>query len=170
MAHLEKLVLLLTLSFSLLTAAQEKKQIDEGRDKMRARLEQLFMWRVSDRLQLTPDKESQFSAEYKKLSDEKTQDSRKMDDIVEKISKETDSKKKAKLVGDYEDTLKKYTQVQLTEITSMKKIFNVDQMADYVLLKRDMIHKFRDVLTTPTTAVAKSPDKKLKEPEVFQEK
>jgi len=44
---------------------------------MRSRLEQLFIWRVSDRLQLTPDEETKFTEAYKKLSDDRSNLSKK---------------------------------------------------------------------------------------------
>jgi hypothetical protein len=146
---------------------------EEGKEKMRSRLEQLFIWRVSDKLQLTPDEETKFAAEYKKLSEDRADAFHKMDDILNKLSEVKDDKKaRAKLLSEYEEASKKSVRVQDNELPAMKKIFTQDQLVEYVLLKREMFHKFRDALaTSKTTSVADSPDKpKLKEPEVIQQK
>jgi antirestriction protein len=137
------------LCFSLLAIAGTKETDNksvEGSQKMRARLEQLFIWRVSDRLHLTSEEEAKFTAEYKRLSDERTQASAKMEDILAKLGDEKVKKTKVKLLSDYEEVFKKYTDIQQEEMTAMKKLFDTDRLADYVLLKRDMRHRFRDVL------------------------
>jgi hypothetical protein len=119
---------------------------ETGIQKMRSRLEQLFIWRVSDRLHLSPEEEAKFSAEYKKLSEQRTQASAKMETILTKLGSEKSKSAKVKLLADYESVFKRYTEIQQDEMAAMKKLFDTDRLADYVLLKRDMRHRFRDVL------------------------
>lgn len=163
------LFLTLTLSFSTARAQEE------GREKMRTRLEQLFIWRVSDKLQLTPDEETKFTNAYKKLSEDRSAATHKMEDIATKLSEapKDDKKARAKLLNEYIMANKKYVELQENEMPVMKKIFSSDQLVDYVLLKREMFHKFREALgSAKSTATADTPESKpkLKDPEVIQEK
>jgi len=147
-------------------------QDGDSKEKMRNRLEQLFIWRVSDRLGFTPDEESRFATEYKKLTEDRAAALHKLDDIVNRMSAAKDDKKaKAKLFSEWEEANKKSVKVQENEIPALKKILTQDQLVEYVLLKREMFHKFKDALSTSkTTSVAGQQDKqKLKEPEVIQE-
>jgi hypothetical protein len=168
--HLIVALVILGLTISFVGRAQSDDEGKDEKSKMRQRLEQLFIWRVSDRLDLTTEEEEKFNEEYKKLSEERAKVTQKTDHILDQLSKEKTDKGKGKLLGEYEDALKD-ANLQLKELTAMKKIFDSKQLADYVLLKRDMFHKFRNVLISDTSA-AKSPGPKapIKEPQVFQEK
>jgi hypothetical protein len=168
-------IFLLSLILTLICVATPKARAEEEvKEKMRSRLEQLFIWRVSDKLQLTPDEETKFTNAYKKLSDDRTAAFRKIDDIVSKLAEQKDDKKaRAKLWIEYEDASKKANKVQENEIPTLKKIFTTDQLVEYVVLKREMFHKFREALGSAksTATAADTPEKaKLKEPEVIQEK
>jgi hypothetical protein len=146
---------------------------DDKTDKMKQRLEQLFVWRVSDRLSLTPSQEQEFSSEFHKISEERSKLSGKMDSLLDDMDKDKqDSSKVAKLLAEYELTLKQYNALQLREMEVMKRVFDSKKLAEYVLLKREMTQKFKDVLSSQNTvSSAKNPDKtNLKEPQVIQEK
>ena len=117
-------------------------------EKMKQRLEQLFIWRVSDRLQLTPAEESKFTDEFHKLSEERAKLSQDLDVTLDQIDKEKDnSDKTSKLLADYTSELKKYNSMQGKEMDAMSHLFGTKKMVQYVLLKREMTQKFRDVLS-----------------------
>lgn len=135
-------------------------------EKMRQRLEQLFVWRVSDRLQLSTQEENRFSGEFKKLSDEKMKLSQDLDSLLDQMEAAKDDKKKSSdLLREYGVTLKKYTQSQNKELEVMEHLLGPRKMVQYVLLKREMTQKFKDVLTQSSGS-----GPVLKEPQVIQEK
>lgn len=116
-------------------------------EKMKQRLEQLFIWRVSDRLQLTPAEESKFTDEFHKLSEERAKLSQQLEATLDQIDKEKDSiDKTSKLLAEYTSELKRYNAMQGKELDSMSHLFGTKKMVQYVLLKREMTQKFRDVL------------------------
>jgi hypothetical protein len=112
---------------------------------------------------LTPQEEAKFTAEYKKLSEERTSLADKIDDTLKSLAAtaKTDKKTRAKLLSEYEMATKKMAQIQQSEIPAMKKIFNEDRFVEYVLLKREVLKKFREVLATapaaPPAKVASAP-------------
>lgn len=152
-------------------------------EKMRQRLEQLFVWRVSDRLQLTPTQETKFTEEFHKLSDERSKLSQELDSTLDQIDKEKEnSDKSTKLLSDYTSALKRYNTMQSKEMDVMGHLFGTKKMVQYVLLKREMTQKFKDLLssnatngspgtvsgTLPVERGAEKPS--LKEPQVIEQK
>lgn len=155
------------------TKTHGSQNFDEKSEKMRQRLEQLFAWRVSDRLQFTPDEEQKFNEQFKKLSAEKFKLAQDLDVIMDKIENEKGKDKEAsKLLNAYQVNLKKTNDLQLKELQIMKKMFGSKRLVDYVLLKREMTQKFKDVLSQNSSLQAKGPGEKpnLEEPKVTQEK
>jgi hypothetical protein len=148
-------------------------------DKMRSRLEQLFIWRVSDRLRLKPQEETKFTTEYKKLCDERLKLSSEVDQQLGSIEKSRgDRVALSKGLADYQALVKKQSLLQIKEIETMGKIFDPVKMAEYLLLKRDLTEKFKDVVASAAprpapAAVSDEPAGKagtvVPEPVVIQE-
>jgi hypothetical protein len=189
----QKFCLVMILALTLRSSADELPKINPSvqvplassiqnnkSDKMRSRLEQLFTWRVSDRLQLSPDDEIKFNEEFKKLSNEKNALALELEGLLEKIAQQKDNDKvTSKLMAEYQKGLKKNADLQIKELKEIKKLFGNRRLVQYVLLKKEMTQKFKDVLSQNPTIEAKntehpspssSPDEKLKDPEVIQEK
>jgi len=161
-------VLIVVCTLPILGYANEK---DEKSEKMRQKLEQLFEWRVSDRLQFSPDEEIKFKDEFKKFSVQKTKLTQELDALIDQIEKKKgDEKSIPKLLNAYEDNLRKGNELQLREIQAMKRMFGNKRLVEYVLLKREMTQKFKDVLTQNSMQAKASGGPVLKEPEVIQEK
>ncbi|MDZ4676957.1 MAG: hypothetical protein SGI74_05545 [Oligoflexia bacterium] len=147
--------------------AQNSK--DDKADKMRQRLEQLFVWRVSDRLQLTPTEEIKFNSEFKKISDKKTQVSNRLESLLDQLEKKkSDTATSTKLLKEYQEVLKQHNALQSNEMEVMGKMFGHKKLVEYVLLKKEMTQKFKDVLTHGQTKAVEN--KTFKDPEVIQEK
>lgn len=139
---------------------------EDKSDKIRQRVEQLFVWKVSDRLQLTPDQESKFEAAFKKITEEKQKNSQELDTALVNLEKaKADKKQSAKLLKTYLDLIKKSNQLPNREMDTVSKIFGSEKMVEYVLLKREMTQKFKDALVQGRDSKAE-----LKEPSVIQEK
>ena len=140
-------------------------------EKMKQRLEQLFIWRVSDRLQLTPGEESKFTDQFKKLSEERAKLSQELESTLDKIDKDKEnSERTSKLLTDYTSVLRKYNQVQSKEMDVMSKLFGTKKMVQYVLLKREMTQKFKDVLSQQSSGTKPVEKANLKEPEIIEQK
>lgn len=117
--------------------------------KMKQRLEQLFVWRVSDKLSFTPKEENQFVEQYKKLSDEKLKLVNHAEETLAQIEKnKSDVKKSQLLVKEYLGIQAQINQLSSKEIQNIEKLFGSSRAAEYVLLKREMTQKFKDALTS----------------------
>ncbi len=117
-------------------------------EKMKQRLEQLFMWRVSDRLQLSTSEEMHFEVEYKKISEEKRILRGRSDEVAAQLDqRKADKKLSTKLMQEYLDVMKKLNGLPSKEILMVEKLFGSSKAAEYVLLKREMMKKFKDMLS-----------------------
>jgi hypothetical protein len=74
-----------------------------------------------------------------------------------------------RLLAEYRDTLKSYNECQTRELDSLKKVFDSKKLSQYMLVKRDMTRRFKDVLSQGNAQASRS-QPALKEPEVIQEK
>src|ERR1019366_6952747 len=116
----QRKVFLHLLILTIICAAVPTRAQEDGKEKMRSRLEQLFIWRVSDKLQLSPDEETKFATEYRKLSEDRANAFHKMDEILNKLADLKDDKKaRAKLLNEYEEASKKSVRVQDNELPAM---------------------------------------------------
>jgi hypothetical protein len=153
-------------------SAQSPKKEDKA-DKMRHRLEQLFIWRVADRLGLSTQEEARFNEEFTKLTHEKSDLQQKLEASLAKIAQDKADKKLAKKnLAEYQSTLKKYNLLQTKEMEVLGQILGPDRMVEYVLLKQEMTQKIKDVLVQGARPASGPGTEKasLKEPEIIQEK
>lgn len=151
------------LTTSLSWAVESQKS-----EKIKDRLEKLFVWRVSDRLGLTPEQEEKFNKKYSDLSSERRVLTGQLTDAMNEMervkAKSADSDKALKK---YREILNKLSTLQQKELDELGKDFGPQKMVEYILLKREMTEKFKDVLTQAPQASGST--KTLKEPEVIQE-
>jgi flagellar motility protein MotE (MotC chaperone) len=149
--------------------AQEKGEQTES--KVKGRLEQLYLWKVSDRLNLNAEQEARFKTIYKEITDNRARLSGEMDKCLGQIEKSKGNAAEVqKHVTKYEDLLKQYNGVSTEEFDRMKRFLGTAKFGEYLLLKREMTQKLKDVISTGglnlQTKAARSP---LKDPEVIQE-
>jgi hypothetical protein len=146
-------------------------------DKMRSRLEQLFIWRVSDRLRLSTTEETRFTTEYRKLTEERQHVNQEIDKSLDRLQKARGNKAQlSEALAEYQRHLKKLNALQTQEMEVMGKILNSDRLAEYILLKRELTEKFRDAVAVAPTGVGNvaptggAASEKSQEPQVIQEK
>lgn len=121
---------------------------DTKSDKAKQRLEQLFLWKVSDRLQLSPKEENQMATEFKKIADEKSKLAVQAEELWAKIEKsKTDKNKSAQLLKEHLSIQSKLHNLQLKEVQTVEKLFGSQRASEYVLVKRELMQKIRDLLT-----------------------
>ncbi|MCC6276389.1 MAG: hypothetical protein IT289_00585 [Oligoflexia bacterium] len=149
--------------------AVEKGEASDS--KVKNRLEQLYLWKVSDRLKLTPDQEAKFRAIYKEIVEARNKAASEIEKCLNQIeAAKGNSKTVQKLVAQYESLLAEYNTVSVKELERLKKFMGSEKLSEYLLLKREMTQKLKDVIShgglNLQTKAASSP---LKDPEVIQE-
>ncbi|MBK9293138.1 MAG: hypothetical protein IPM57_01645 [Oligoflexia bacterium] len=129
---------------------------DSKADKAKQRLEQLFIWKVSDKLQLSPKEEEKWATEYKKLADQKGKLTVKAEELMGKIenSQMADKAKATQLLKEHLAVQSEIHKLQLKEVQIVEKLFGSQKATQYVLVKREMLQKIRDLLSERNHASA----------------
>ncbi len=128
-----------------------------GTEKAKSRLEELFLWKISDTLGLTNDEEEKFRANFKSLNDKKSKASQELDRLMTDMEKQADQKKLYQSLEDYNKSLASYNGVQLEEAKSMRKILGDTRFAQYLIMKRDLNQKLKNMLSTPSRPESAQP-------------
>lgn len=119
--------------------------------KTRTRLVELFAWKVSDVLNLTPAEETQFTALYRDLSTRRLKAGEDLDKLVREIEKNKDSKSLDELIRKYRSSLAQYNSLQEQEISEIQKLLGTQRLAKYIVLKDQLGQKLKDYISQPTS-------------------
>lgn len=128
-----------------------------GTEKAKSRLEELFLWKISDTLGLTNDEEEKFRTNFKSLNDKKSKASQELDRLMTEMEKQSDQKKLSQSLEDYNKSLASYSNVQMDEAKSMRKLLGDKRFAQYLILKRDLNQKLKNMLSTPSRPESTQP-------------
>jgi hypothetical protein len=161
-------VISIGISLSVLSLL-ESSQAANSPSKSRSRIEELFVWRVSDTLGLTPDVESRFSMEFKKLSEKKANLWDELESLLNAIDHEKDPKKLAASLAKYKKKMILHGKIQIEEFETFEKLFGKEKFAKYLVLKRDLTQKLKDFISTPSRPDSTPPKRQLEEPKVIQD-
>jgi hypothetical protein len=164
--------LLFTAAVFALSLSSSAYAVDaDPTEKVKNRIETLFIWRVADKLSLSPTQENSFSKIYRDASRERQEYAQQMDKILDQMEEVKKDAEYDKLFKDYSALLRKYNDCQVHELDALKKIFDSKKLSQYVLVKRDMTKRFKDVVSAGGAGQSPKPASvPLKDPEVIQEK
>lgn len=115
-------------------------------DKNRARVEELFLWKVSDALALDSKQEIEFSKIMKKLREDKARLDGQMEDVLRKIDAQKDEKAQISLLEEYKGYLREYSSYQSREIEQLDKLLGPQKVAKYLVLKEKLINRLKGAL------------------------
>lgn len=130
--------------------------------KSRQRLQELFIWKVSDHLELSAEEDSKFRSILADLNKKKQKASIQMKASIRALDKEPNKSKRSELLSSYQKQLKLYLAVQEEEMTSLAKLFNEEKMAKYLVVKSKLTENLRVLMGSGV----KSTKKKLAKPKV----
>ena len=141
-------------SFCLLTA--------NAGDKGRKRLEELFIWKVSDILELTSEQDSEFRSIIEDLNQKKLQANIDMRASIRAIEKAEKKEVQIKLIEAYKKQLNAYLAVQKEELDRLEDLFGSEKLAKYLVVKSKLTQNIKVLMgNNGETKV-----KKLAKPEV----
>lgn len=133
----------------------------------RNRVEELFIWKVSDELKLSVPEEKSFAEMIKGLNQRRSLVNESLQDILKQLSESKTTKEKEKLLSDQKRQLRNYNELSLEEADRVQKLFGIDRAAQYFVLKNDLTNRLKTVLASPEKT---TPPKKLGPPQVIEEK
>jgi len=130
---------------------------NSGVEHAKSRLEELFLWKVSEGLSLKTQEEEHFRGEFKKLSQKRYKISEQIDETLDSMDKAANRKKVTNLLDRYRTQLKNYNDVQIEEVRVMRRIFGEKRMAQYLIMKRDLTQKLKNMLSNPSRPGSSAP-------------
>ncbi len=136
----------------------------------RNQLEELFIWKMSDELKLSPVEEKKFTEIVKGLNKRKADLNHSLLESVEKMSKAANTKKREEELTHYRKTLQSYNHVSEEEFDKLKPLLGADRFVQYVQIKQDLTNRIKSMLANPEASSTKSEKKPLPAPKVIEEK
>lgn len=126
-------------------------------EKAKSRLEELFLWKISDNLSLSTNEEEQFRQNFKRLNEKKSKASQDLDRLMGELEKPQDKKALSQRLEEYSKSLSSYNNVQIEEAKIMRKTLGDKRFAQYLVLKRDLNQKLKNMLSSPSRPESNSP-------------
>ena len=137
-------------------------------------VEDIFIWKISDELQLSAKQEKEFGDIHRTLNKKKSEISEEIKLIqtdIRKNEKPLSKVDQTKLIQKNRQLLQKLNQLNINEFDSMKKLLGSEKFLTYLFLKQEINTKFKSMV------LGRSPEKlkenvknKSNDPVVIEEK
>jgi len=148
-----KFIILLTMSSSALAV--------ESRNKV----EELFIWKISDELKLSVPEEKNLSEFVRMLNQRRLQVNEELQNSLKKMSDSASIKEREKALSEHRKLLKSYSDLSIEEIDRIQKMLGTEKAAQYFVLKNDLTNRLKAMLAMPD----KKTGEKLAPPKVIEE-
>ncbi len=148
---------------SHMTIAQVASQMTAPTQK-RNKIEELFIWKISDELKLSVSEDKKFAETFRKLGQKKSEIAHSQDELISKLSGAPEKDRKS-MLSKYRQTLDDYNKIQIQEYDEFKKIFGEEKLAKYLQVKRELTTKVKNLLTERSD----KKDSDLPPPKVIEE-
>lgn len=135
----------------------------------RSRVEELFIWKISDEMKLSVPEEKSFSDLIRNLNQKKLKTNEELQIVLKSLAKASTRKDKEKFLAEHRKLLKQYNDYSLEEVDRIQKIFGTDKAAQYFVLKNDLTSRLKSLLAIPEKPAAPQPEK-LAPPVILQDK
>ncbi len=132
----------------------------------RNRVEELYIWKISDELKLSVPEEKSFSNLIRDLNARRTDINDQIQSLIKKLALPTSAKEKEKKLSEHRKLLKRYNELNLEEFDKILKMFGTEKASQYFVLKNELTSKVKNLLASPE----KPTIEKLDPPQVIEEK
>lgn len=133
------------------------------------RVEELFIWKVSDELKLSIPEEKSFTKLIKNLNAKKSSLNEAIQENIRHMGGAGSAKDKEKLLSEQKRLLKSYNELSIDEVTQIQKLFGPERAAQYFVLKNDLTNKLKTLLAAPSSnGVSAAP--MMAPPHIIEEK
>jgi hypothetical protein len=135
----------------------------------RNKVEELFLWKISDELKLTMPEEKALAEFTKAQNEKKNKLNEQTKENLKSISDAgSDNKKLEKLLAEHRKIIKAYNDLSLDEMDQIQKKLGVAKAGQYLVLKNDLTNRLKALLSNPEKSAV--PSAKLSAPQVIEEK
>jgi hypothetical protein len=128
------------------------------------KIEELFIWKISDELKLSIPEERKFSELFRTLSKKKSDLAKEQDEIVTRLAKAHEKNQKDFLKR-YREILVEANKLPTVEFDEVKKLLGEDRVGKYLQVKRDLTNKVKNLLSEKT----EKKESELPPPKVIEE-
>lgn len=153
------LFLILTLMQTPILLAAEKRN----------KVEEFFIWKMSDELKLSAAEEQQFTALLKDLNKKKQKLNQELQAAIDGMSVDTPDKKKEQQLKKYRDLLKSYNHLSEAEYDKLKPLLGPSRMVQYLKEKQNLTNRIKALLSQPEASM-NTEKKPLPPPKLIEEK
>lgn len=135
----------------------------------RNRVEELFIWKVSDELKLSVPEEKSFSEMIRGLNQRRSLVNENLQDILKQLAESKTTKDKERLLLEQKRLFRSYNDLSLEEAERIQKLFGIDRAAQYFVIKNDLTNRLKTVLASPDKPTQAAAPTKLGPPKVIIE-
>ncbi|AZZ37726.1 hypothetical protein CIK05_13275 [Bdellovibrio sp. qaytius] len=154
-------------------ASADRVSADRAPTPKKNSVEDIFIWKVSDELNLSATEEKKFADIHRELNKQKMQLAAQMQQISFK-SKEYPQLSKSKaieIIKEYKKTLMAYNNLSVQELEKMKALLGDKKYLDYLAIKQDINLRLKSlVLGNDKNEDSKTKPLKLPPPQIIEEK
>ena len=133
----------------------------------KSKVEELFIWKMSDELSLNSGEEKKFSEMVKDLNLRKTEYNQAMQSALEEMKTAKSDKDKSLTLTKYKRALQKYNELSEEELLKTQKLLGVSRTVQYLQVKQDLTNRLKSLLANPEAITKKT---ELPPPKVIEEK
>lgn len=131
------------------------------------RVEELFIWKISDEMKLSVPEEKAFSDLIRALNQKRHAANESLQISIKKMNDAKTLKEKEKLLSEHRRYLKSYNDISVEEVDRIEKLFGTERATRYFVLKNDLTNRLKTLLAAPEKPA--SPEK-LAPPKIIEEK
>ncbi len=131
-----KLVLLI-FAFSFPSFAETDHQVKKFED--------LFIWKISDELRLTPKEETLVSEIIRNSNKKKASNNAELENLYKKLKESTNEDARKSTFAKIRAAHKTQTNVTLEELDKLNKGIGLKRLGQYLELKRDLAEKIKGI-------------------------
>ena len=153
-----KKTLIITLFLISSTLAETDKQVKKFED--------LFIWKISDELKLTPQDEAAVSTIIKESNRKKTANNLELESLYKKLKDDSTDNSRKSTFAKIKESHKMHLTVTLEELDRLNKSIGLKRLGQYLELKRDLTEKIKGIWTQ----TEKKASGTLPPPKVIEEK
>jgi hypothetical protein len=135
-------------------------------EKQVKKLEDLFIWRVSEELKLNHKEEMALSSVIKETNRKKLKSNQDLEELYKKLKTEATESERKKIYGTIRSTLKNQGHLPIEELDGVNKAIGLKKLALYLEVKKDLSEKIKGVWPQGE----KKTDKPLPPPQIIEEK
>ncbi len=130
-------------------------------------IEDIFIWRMSDELNLSAGEEKKFTEIHKDLNKKKSDLNKEIQEITQSLSSPDEAKIKY-----LRKKIQNYNQISIEEFDSMKKLLGTKKFSAYLQVKSDLTNRVKSLLSGEKTNEKEKKEGavKLPPPQVIIEK